>query len=151
MNQHLNPHQKWGCYTRSAGWRTNPTRTRPDRSHISGDTTHNCCLCNPRCAFDKSIYFKFIPQHTQHCISMWGLQLGKHTHKQPPPTGQGWLTSTCCNLQLHLSIRKAGNSAGVAHTHILLSLRRIPLCNIIPLFWAQYYNLYSKILFSQCF
>lgn len=90
--------------------------------------------------------------HTHHSISMPVLESEKHTHKHSPhPLARVHFSFTCCNQQLCVSTRKAENSSGIAHTHILLSLTRIPLCNIIPVFWAQYYNLHSNILFRRFF
>lgn len=106
----------------------------------------------PETWFSQIIYFWFIQQHTHHSISMPVLESGKRTHKHSlHPLARVHFSFTCCNQQLCVSTRKAENSSGIAHTHILLSLTRIPLCNIIPVFWAQYYNLHANILFRRFF
>lgn len=75
---------------------------------------------------------------------------GNHTHKHNlHPLAKAHFSFTCCNKQLHISTRKPENSAGIAQS--LLSLTRIPLCNISPLFLATHYNIPSKKSFLADF
>lgn len=79
---------------------------------------------------------------------VWNLE---STHTNAIPTHWPGFISVCCNQQPHVSTRKSENWAGITHIHIVLSLTRILLCNIILVFWAQYYNFHSKILFKRFF
>lgn len=91
--------------------------------------------------------FHNVPYTTLAC----GFWIWKpHTHKHNlHPLAKAHFSFTCCNKQLHISTRKPENSAGIAQS--LLSLTRIPLCNISPLFLATHYNIPSKKSFLADF
>lgn len=80
---------------------------------------------------------------------MWFLESGKHKHTHSPHSLARVPFSFTCSQQLPASTRRAESSAGVAHSHLLLPLTTIPLCNIIPGFWTQYYNPHSKIFLRR--
>lgn len=134
-------------YTCSLIWRISPTKACLDCQHISGYR-----LRNPDFA-TQSVLFTFIfsPFNNMHITTLacgfWNLE-STDTHS-PHSLARVPFSFTCCTQQLPLSTRKAESSASIAHAHLLLPLTRIPLCNIIPVFWAQDYSPHSKILLRR--
>lgn len=134
-------------YTCSLIRRISRTKTCLDCQHISGYKPRNPDFAT------QSVLFTFIlgPCNNMHITTLacgfWNLE-STDTHS-PHSLVRVLSSLTCCSQQLPVSTRKAESSASIAHTHLLLPLTRIPLCNIIPVFWAQYYNPHSKILLRR--
>lgn len=111
-----------------------------------GIRTQKSQLCNPKCS--SHIYFS--PFNNMHITTLacgfWSLE---RTDTQSPHLWPGSLSVVQITVSKWLHVAERLKAQPALLTHLLLPLTATPGCNVIPLFWAHYYNPHSKMLLRR--